>query len=146
MPAWRLMNPVGCRQFSFCALQVQYGGVRKPSKVRGGPTADLVSVYALHFLLLLEFVLGCSVAPRSRMFLSTSPAVASALPARLFGATAFSAMSSSDLSTYPVANAVAASAAVPVAFAPVVIKTFPKECNDPLPAWITKSRTEKEAE
>lgn len=60
----------------------------------------------------------------------------------VFGATAFSAMCS-DLSTYPLANAVAASAAVPVAFAPVVIKTFPKECSDPLPAWIIKARDDR---
>ena len=38
----------------------------------------------------------------------------------VFGVTAFSAMCS-DLEFYPMANAVAASAAVPVAFAPVVI-------------------------
>jgi NTE family protein len=62
----------------------------------------------------------------------------------VFGATAFSAMCS-DLSTYPLANAVAASAAVPVVFAPVVIKTFPKECNDPLPAWIVKARNDRNA-
>src|SRR5665213_1304450 len=43
----------------------------------------------------------------------------------VFGATAFNAMCS-DLSKYPLANAVAASAAVPVAFAPVVIQTFPR--------------------
>ncbi len=42
----------------------------------------------------------------------------------VFGATTFNAMCS-DLSKYPLANAVAASAAVPVAFAPVVIQTFP---------------------
>jgi NTE family protein len=59
-----------------------------------------------------------------------------------FGATAFSAMCS-DLSTYPLANAVAASAAVPVAFAPVVIKTFPTECSDPLPTWIIKARDDR---
>jgi NTE family protein len=62
----------------------------------------------------------------------------------VFGATAFRAMCS-DLSTYPLANAVAASAAVPVVFAPVVIKTFPKECNDPLPAWIIKARDDRDA-
>ena len=62
----------------------------------------------------------------------------------VFGATAFSAMCS-DLSSYPLANAVAASAAVPVAFAPVVIKTFPKQCNDPLPAWIIKARDDRNA-
>ena len=62
----------------------------------------------------------------------------------VFGATAFNAMCS-DLSSYPLANAVAASAAVPVAFAPVVIKTFPRQCNDPLPAWIVKARDDRNA-
>jgi NTE family protein len=62
----------------------------------------------------------------------------------VFGATAFRAMCS-DLSTYPLANAVAASAAVPVAFAPVVIKTFPKDCSDPLPGWIVKARNDRNA-
>jgi NTE family protein len=57
----------------------------------------------------------------------------------VFGATAFRAMCS-DLSEYPLASAVAASAAVPVAFAPVVIQTFPGKCKDPLPSWIVKAR------
>lgn len=57
----------------------------------------------------------------------------------VFEAVAFRAMCS-DLSEYPVANAVAASAAVPVAFAPVVIQTFPGKCNDGLPPWIVRAR------
>jgi NTE family protein len=62
----------------------------------------------------------------------------------VFGATAFNAMCS-DLSKYPLANAVAASAAVPVAFAPVVIQTFPGKCNTPLPPWIVKARNDNDA-
>ncbi len=42
----------------------------------------------------------------------------------------------SDITQYPIAAAVAASAAVPGAFAPVVIETFPDECRTPLPAWV----------
>lgn len=57
----------------------------------------------------------------------------------VFGAVAFGAMCS-NLSEYPLANAVAASAAVPVAFAPVVIQTFPGKCNDRLPQWIVRAR------
>ncbi len=57
----------------------------------------------------------------------------------VFGAVAFGAMCS-NLSEYPLANAVAASAAVPVAFAPVVIQTFPGKCNDRLPPWIVRAR------
>src|SRR5690606_34148020 len=37
------------------------------------------------------------------------------------------------------AAAVAASSAVPGAFAPVVLKTYPEECKTPLPAWVEKA-------
>jgi NTE family protein len=57
---------------------------------------------------------------------------------------AFSAMCS-DLSAYPLSQAVAASAAVPVAFAPVVIQTFPKRCDARLPDWIVKTRDNRNA-
>ncbi|MEH2514285.1 NTE family protein [Nitrobacteraceae bacterium AZCC 1564] len=57
----------------------------------------------------------------------------------VFDATAFRAICS-DLSEYPLADAVAASAAVPVAFAPIVIRSYPRECNDPLPSWIARVR------
>jgi NTE family protein len=62
----------------------------------------------------------------------------------VFGQTAFSAMCS-DLSSYPIADAVAASAAVPVVFAPVVIQTYPGACNRPLPEWITRARRDPRA-
>ncbi|MGE0565078.1 MAG: patatin-like phospholipase family protein [Pseudolabrys sp.] len=45
----------------------------------------------------------------------------------------------SDITQYPVAGAVAASAAVPAAFAPVVIESFPNECTTPLPEWVTRA-------
>lgn len=57
----------------------------------------------------------------------------------VFGAVAFGAMCS-NLSEYPLANAVAASAAVPVAFAPVVIQTFPGKCDNRLPQWVVRAR------
>lgn len=57
----------------------------------------------------------------------------------VFGATAFRAICS-DLDSYPISNAVAASAAVPVVFAPVVIKTFPHDCDSKLPEWIERAR------
>lgn len=57
----------------------------------------------------------------------------------VFGATAFSAICS-DLAAYPVSAAVAASAAVPIAFAPVVVQAFPGTCSDPLPQWILQAR------
>jgi NTE family protein len=62
----------------------------------------------------------------------------------VFGATAFTAMCS-DIDKYPLAEAVAASAAVPLAFAPIVIKTFPGQCNDPLPNWIVRAKDNRNA-
>lgn len=62
----------------------------------------------------------------------------------VFGATAFSAICS-DLSAYPLSNAVAASAAVPIAFAPVVVQAFPGQCNDPLPQWVTRASSNRNA-
>jgi NTE family protein len=59
----------------------------------------------------------------------------------VFGQTAFSAMCS-DLASYPIADAVAASAAVPVVFAPVVIQTYAGACNRPLPDWILRAQND----
>lgn len=56
----------------------------------------------------------------------------------VFGATEFRAICS-DLGSYPISQAVGASAAVPVVFAPVVIKTFPKACDSKLPEWIERA-------
>jgi NTE family protein len=44
----------------------------------------------------------------------------------------------SDASRYPLSHAVAASAAVPVAFAPIVLETFPDACTAPLPPWVER--------
>jgi NTE family protein len=41
----------------------------------------------------------------------------------------------SDLSTFPLAEAVAASMAVPLVFSPVVLNTFAEQCLTPLPPW-----------
>jgi NTE family protein len=56
----------------------------------------------------------------------------------VFGKTAFGALCS-DLADYPVAGAVAASAAVPLAFAPVVLQNYPERCRASLPEWITRA-------
>jgi len=42
----------------------------------------------------------------------------------------------SDLASYPVAEAVAASMAVPLVFAPVVLEKHPEQCGGPLPDWV----------
>ena len=57
----------------------------------------------------------------------------------MFGKTAFSAICS-DLANYPIASAVAASAAVPLVFSPIVLEAYPDRCNPPLPDWIEKAR------
>jgi NTE family protein len=62
----------------------------------------------------------------------------------VFGAVTFSAICS-DLSQYPLADAVAASAAVPVAFAPIVIQSFPTKCDQPLPPWVERVRKDRSA-
>jgi NTE family protein len=62
----------------------------------------------------------------------------------VFGPVAFDAMCS-DVRTYKIADAVAASAAVPVAFAPIVLETFPGGCASPLPEWIERARKNREA-
>jgi NTE family protein len=62
----------------------------------------------------------------------------------VFDATAFTAICS-DISKYPLSNAVAASAAVPLAFAPAVVQAFPGTCNDPLPPWVAKAAANRNA-
>ena len=53
----------------------------------------------------------------------------------LFSPVTFQALCS-DPRAYPVAQAVAASAAVPIAFVPIVIGSFPDACSVPLPSWV----------
>jgi NTE family protein len=48
----------------------------------------------------------------------------------------------SDLASYPIANAVAASAAMPVIFAPVVLQTFSDGCTAKIPDWIERARND----
>lgn len=62
----------------------------------------------------------------------------------VFGRTAFSAMCS-DLNSYPIADAVAASAAVPIAFAPIVIESYAGKCGAQLPDWAARARTNPNA-
>jgi NTE family protein len=62
----------------------------------------------------------------------------------VFGPATFGALCS-DLSTYPVSLAVAASAAVPVVFAPVVIQNYPGGCPLPLPKFIDRVRNDDDA-
>jgi NTE family protein len=63
----------------------------------------------------------------------------------VFGKTAFDALCS-DIRPYRVAEAVAASAAVPLAFAPIVLETYPGGCAAPLPAWLERVRHDPNAQ
>ena len=56
----------------------------------------------------------------------------------IYGEATFIALCS-NLATYPIADAVAASAAVPIVFTPQVIKTYPKECTDKPPPWLERA-------
>lgn len=47
----------------------------------------------------------------------------------------------SDLSTVRIADAVAASMSVPIAFRPVVVQSFPEKCPVDLPPWVSKAMT-----
>ena len=50
----------------------------------------------------------------------------------------------SDLASFPVSEAVAASMAVPLFFAPVVLEKFPAACNGPLPPGLTRQGAERD--
>jgi NTE family protein len=62
----------------------------------------------------------------------------------IYGEAAFIALCS-DLAAYPIAEAVAASAAVPIVFTPMVIKTYPKGCSDQPPPWLQKAHNNPNA-
>ena len=63
----------------------------------------------------------------------------------IFAPVTFSALCS-DLTSYPVSMAVAASAAVPVVFAPIVIQNFPGGCPIGLPDWVHRVRVNPNAQ
>jgi NTE family protein len=62
----------------------------------------------------------------------------------IFAPVTFSALCS-DLTDYPISLAVAASAAVPVVFAPIVIKNYPGGCPIALPEWVGRVRRDDNA-
>jgi len=51
----------------------------------------------------------------------------------------------SDLASYPIASAVAASSAMPIIFAPVVLQTFPNQCATKIPDWIERAQSDPSA-
>jgi NTE family protein len=62
----------------------------------------------------------------------------------LFSPVTFEALCS-DPRKYPVAQAVAASAAVPVAFVPIVLASFSNACTKPLPSWVNRVLRDRNA-
>jgi NTE family protein len=77
--------------------------------------------------------------PRPRVWINASDIYNRT--AFIFTPVTFSALCS-DLTSYPVSLAVAASAAVPVVFAPIVIQNYPGGCPVGLPAWVQRVRTD----
>ena len=73
--------------------------------------------------------------PRPRVWINASDIYNRT--AFIFAPVTFSALCS-DLSSYPVSLAVAASAAVPVVFAPIVIQNYPGGCPVGLPSWVER--------
>ncbi len=62
----------------------------------------------------------------------------------LFSPVTFAALCS-DIRQYPLSHAVAASAAVPVAFVPIVLESFPTACATPLPVWVGRVLADRNA-
>ena len=62
----------------------------------------------------------------------------------LFSPVTFGALCS-DITRYPLSQAVAASAAVPVAFVPIVLESFPAACATPLPPWVDRVLADRNA-
>ena len=62
----------------------------------------------------------------------------------LFSPVTFEALCS-DPRKYPISQAVAASAAVPVAFVPIVLASFADACSVPLPPWVERVLADRNA-
>ena len=62
----------------------------------------------------------------------------------VFNDTTFRAICS-DLNSYPIASAVAASAAMPVVFAPIVLTSYAKRCRANIPNWIATAQNNASA-
>jgi len=77
--------------------------------------------------------------PRPRVWINASDIYNRT--AFIFAPVTFSALCS-DLTSYPVSLAVAASAAVPVVFAPIVIQNYPGGCPVGLPPWVQRVRND----
>ena len=80
--------------------------------------------------------------PRPRVWINASDVYNRT--AFIFAPVTFSALCS-DLTNYPVSLAVAASAAVPVVFAPIVIQNYTGACPVGLPEWVRRVQADPAA-
>ena len=80
--------------------------------------------------------------PRPRVWINASDIYNRT--AFIFAPVTFSALCS-DITSYPVSLAVAASAAVPVVFTPIVIQDYTAGCPIALPEWVRRVRKDPEA-
>jgi predicted acylesterase/phospholipase RssA len=103
------------------------GGVNDDSRLRNWLNANLYH----------DATFGTLLARRRPVVLINATDIYNRTPF-VFEPATFAAMCS-DLTGYPIAAAVAASAAVPAAFAPVVLETFPGQCNAPLPEGMLRA-------
>lgn len=62
----------------------------------------------------------------------------------VFNDTTFKAICS-DLNSYPIANAVAASATMPLIFAPMVLTSYADRCRSALPKWVAQAQNDPAA-
>ena len=103
------------------------GGVNTDNRLRNWLNANLYN----------DATFGTLFARRRPFVLINATDIYSRTPF-VFAPVTFAAMCS-DLMEYPLAAAVAASAAVPGAFAPIVIETFPGQCTTPLPEGMQRA-------
>jgi NTE family protein len=61
----------------------------------------------------------------------------------IFSRSAFETICS-DYGSYPLSHAVAASAAVPFVFSPIVLQTFPESCHAAVPAWVNRAINDRD--
>jgi NTE family protein len=104
------------------------GGVNTDTRLR-----DWLNAHLFH-----DATFGALIARRPIVLINSTD-IYSRTPF-LFAPVTFAAMCS-DLAEYPVAGAVAASAAVPGAFAPIIVETFPGECKTPLPPTVAAANS-----
>jgi NTE family protein len=111
-------------------LRTRVGLINVSRALGGGVNTDNQLRDWLNVHLYEDATFGTLLAQRRPIVLINATDIYSRTPF-VFAPVTFAAMCS-DLTEYPLAEAVAASAAVPGAFAPIVVETFPGQCQAPL--------------